>query len=230
MKHKVIIRSSEQLNEFATAFAQAQKNLLDAERESEGHHGSFASIEAVTAAIRPILSEQGISYTQPISCYQKEDGEWVFNCTTRLLHSSGQWQESTMSVPIDYNACNTNQQRAFEYGKATTYMRRYSLFSVCGIGAGDDPESDHKDEKPQIEKKSAPKKRTPTTEEIASKYIIEVQTIINKKDRSAFKKVETRLKKESKAVQQHLENDMLEARNYLSENMEPAAVKQEELM
>ena len=135
-----------------------------------------------------------------------------------------------MCKPIDYNACKTNQQRDFEYGKSTTYMSRYSLFSVCGIGAGDDPESDHKDEAPEIAKKSAPKKRTLTTEEIASKYITEVQTIIDTKDRSAFKKVETRLKKESKAVQQHLENDMLGARNYLSKNMEPAAVKQEELM
>ena len=230
MNNSVIIRSSEQLNEFATAFAKAQENLSDAERGSQGHHGSFASIEAVTAAIRPILSKQGISYTQPISSYQKEDGEWVFCCTTRLLHSSGQWQESTMCKPIDYNSCKTNQQRDFEYGKSVTYMRRYSLFSVCGIGAGDDPESDHKDEKPQINKKSTPKKRTPTTVEIASRYIIEVQTIIDKKDRTAFKEVETRLKKESKEVQQHLENDMLGARNYLSKNMEPAAVKQEELM
>jgi len=225
-----IVRSSEQLNEFASAFAKAQENLSDAERESKGHHGKFASIEAVTAAIRPILSKQGISYTQPISSYQKEDGEWVFCCTTRLLHSSGQWQESTMAKPIDYSGCKTNQQRDFEYGKSVTYMRRYSLFSVCGIGAGDDPETDHKDEKPEIDNKSDPKKRTPKTEEIASKYIIEIQEIINHKDRSAFNKVEKRLKKESKAVQQHLENDMKGAKNYLNENMEPAAVKQEDLM
>ena len=42
--------------------------------------------------------------------------------------------------------------------------------------------------------------------------------------------IEKDVQKESEEVQQHLANDMKGAKNYLSKSMEPAAVKQEELM
>jgi hypothetical protein len=55
--------------------------------------------------------------------------------TTRIQHTSGQWQEATMMFPVSA-AGNSNQTQSF--GAALTYARRYALTSILCIAADED--------------------------------------------------------------------------------------------
>ena len=107
------------------ALALAQGELQNAARDDQGHHAKFASIQSVTATIRPV--QQGIAFTQHLTQH-KEAEKWSFSVTTRLMHKSGQWIESTMSKPIDFT--KGNQQNDFEYGKSATHA---PLFPLCHL-------------------------------------------------------------------------------------------------
>ena len=60
---------------------------------------------------------------------QSEDGK--LHLVTRLLHESGEWIEDTAVCPMP-------KQDPQGLGSAMTYLRRYSLASICGLYQEDD--------------------------------------------------------------------------------------------
>lgn len=52
---------------------------------------------------------------------------------TRLIHSSGQWIESDLSIPV-----SMGKNSAQSIGIATTYARRYSLMAIAGVAPDED--------------------------------------------------------------------------------------------
>lgn len=52
---------------------------------------------------------------------------------TRLIHSSGQWLEQDLEIPV---SMGTNPSQAV--GNATTYARRYSLMAIAGVAPDED--------------------------------------------------------------------------------------------
>ncbi len=141
------MRSSENLNEIATALAKAQGAIINPGKDSTNPHfqSRYADLAAGLNAIRASLSSNGIAIVQATSM----DGD-VMMLETRLTHSSGQW------IASDYPVCKfpTKHQEA---GSALTYARRYSLFSMVGI-AGDDDDGNEasKDATPAPQRKAAP--------------------------------------------------------------------------
>jgi hypothetical protein len=121
------------------------------------------------------------------------------------MHKSGQWIESTMSKPIDFT--KGNQQNDFEYGKSATYMRRYSLFAICGIGAGEDTEEEHKDTGSQVASKPRPPSKktakkttkkaepsTPTLQELTNGYVERINASMQAADESGWLKIQEEIK------------------------------------
>jgi len=223
------IRSSEQIDKLADALAQAQSQLHNAARDDQGHHAKFATIVSVTDTIRPVLSKQGIAYTQHLT-QRREAEKWSFCCTTRLMHKSGQWIESTMSKPIDFT--KGNQQNDFEYGKSATYMRRYSLFAICGIGAGDDPET-LEDEKPQPVTEIKPRKRpakkaakaeppAPTLQELTNGYVERINASMQSADESGWLKIQEEIKSSTvEGLEASMVNFLQEASLWWAEHKKP---------
>ena len=67
------------------------------------------------------------------------------------MHESGEWIESTITVPMSKND-------AQGYGSAITYARRYSLAAITGLPQEDDDGNEaSKQSKPKQETVSAPK-------------------------------------------------------------------------
>lgn len=128
------MHTSETINEIATALAKVQGLIKNPAKESENPHfkNRYADLSQGLNAVRPILSEHSIALVQ----MTRMDGELMM-LDTRLVHSSGQWIESS------YPVCKfpTRQQEA---GSALTYARRYSLFALVGI-AGADEDDDGND-------------------------------------------------------------------------------------
>ncbi len=122
---------SEQINELATALAKAQGQMQHAIKDSVNPHfkSKYADLASVIDAIRVPLSENGLSFMQPIRI---ENNVNVLD--TILFHTSGQWIKSTVAVNVD----GTNRNAIQAFGAALSYLRRYSLSSLIGISQDDD--------------------------------------------------------------------------------------------
>lgn len=86
----------------------------------------YADLATVWDAVREPLAKNGLSVLQEPGT----DGDRAA-LTTTLLHTSGEYTRSRMSVPVA-------KQDPQGYGSAITYMRRYALQSVLGVAPEDD--------------------------------------------------------------------------------------------
>jgi len=122
------MKSSESINELATALCKAQGEMGGAVKDSANpfFKSSYADLTSVIKAIKQPFADNGLSYTQfPVS---SENGVGV---STRLMHISGQWLEMDYTLPT----VKKDPQAA---GSAITYARRYALQSIAGIPTADD--------------------------------------------------------------------------------------------
>lgn len=123
------IRTSPNIDKLCTALAKAQADMGPATKGATNPYfnSNYADLTSVIAAVNGPLTENGLSFVQMPSL----DGDGVLHMTTRLMHSSGQYLEGTCSAkPKDRGPQSV--------GSVITYLRRYALQSVCGLGAKDD--------------------------------------------------------------------------------------------
>jgi hypothetical protein len=119
---------SPSIGALAAALAKAQGELRHAQKDRENQHfkSRYADLASVIDAVREPLSKNGLSYTQLPS--SSPDGVVL---TTILLHTSGEWVTSHLTVPL-------TKRDAQGVGSALTYARRYALASMVGIAQEDD--------------------------------------------------------------------------------------------
>ena len=123
------MRTSETLEKIAPALILAQNNIKFAIENSVNPHlkNRYADLSSVIDAIKPALNHVQIVFMQ----MPEESEPGIVRLTTRLVHSSGEWIETTASCPMP-----KNDPQGF--GSALTYLRRYSLSAICGLYADDD--------------------------------------------------------------------------------------------
>jgi len=120
---------SDSIKELATALSKVQGELTYAKKDSANpfFKSRYADLESVWDACRDLLARNGLSIIQMPGNYF-EGRMWLI---TRLCHSSGEWIEQEMSVPVQ----KADAQGA---GSALTYMRRYALAAFIGVVQADD--------------------------------------------------------------------------------------------
>ena len=123
---------SEQINELASALAKAQGEIKGAAKDAANpfFKSKYADLDSVWEACREALSKNGLSVSQMVE--PTDNGDVLL---TMLLHSSGQWLSSTMSLKIKGDG-KSNELHAL--GSALTYLRRYSLSAIVGVAPSDD--------------------------------------------------------------------------------------------
>ncbi len=124
------MKSSETIGKLAEALSIMQIQIDDAPKDSQAYGYKYADLGTVLALIRPVLHAHGLSVVQ-IPC---NDGDKV-GVSTRIMHTSGEWLEDTVTMEVDVAK---NLSRAQAAGSVITYCRRYSLASVTGIAQIDD--------------------------------------------------------------------------------------------
>lgn len=127
-----MIRTSEQINEIAKALAAAQASVMKAGKDGKNQHfrSKYATLESVWDACREPLTKNGLAVVQaPAS----DSGRVIV--TTRFLHISGQWIESSLSL-------RPMKDDAQAIGSAITYGKRYGLMAMAGIADDDDDDGD----------------------------------------------------------------------------------------
>lgn len=153
------MKTSDQIDKISPAlaksFASVENVSKDAKNEffkkPNGKASTYATLAAVLDAVRTILAANCLAVIQD-SAFDPEHK--TVSVTTRLLHESGQWIESTASaIPAKCDAQGI--------GAVTTYLRRYALAAMCGVAQEDDDGNSarHEDEPPRQEPRAAPQNR-----------------------------------------------------------------------
>lgn len=125
------MKTSESIAKLAEALSKAQGAMEPAAKDSVNPHfrSRYADFASVTDALRKPLAENGLSYVQGVGI----DGDLV-TLTTRLLHASGEWVESTCGV-------RPQQAGPQAVGSAISYLRRYALSALVGLASEEDDDA-----------------------------------------------------------------------------------------
>lgn len=120
---------SDNIADLAAALAKAQATIEGAAKGkvNPAFKSKYADLSSVWDACREALTANGLSVVQA-------PGTMIDNrmsLTTMLLHSSGQFIEETLTIPL-------TKADAQGYGSATTYARRYALAAMVGVSPEDD--------------------------------------------------------------------------------------------
>lgn len=121
---------SEQVNEIASALANAQSKMGGAKKDANNpfFHSKYATLSSVIDAISGPLSENKLSYWQG-PFYNVAAQTWVVSTT--LMHDSGQWIST--EYPVLYEKSGPQP-----FGAGYSYARRFALMGIAGIPAVDD--------------------------------------------------------------------------------------------
>lgn len=93
----------------------------------------YTDLGGIIDGVKPHFKENGISIMQFAGTEQLENRLWV-NVTTRLIHSSGEWMQSS---PLTMMASHSIQ----DMGGQITYLKRYSLSAMLGISTEEDDDA-----------------------------------------------------------------------------------------
>lgn len=126
---------SPSVDQIAVALSKAQAAFPTIPKDSEARvpmksGGSyafkFASLPSIIENVKKILGENDLSFAQIIT---------ESEMTTLLMHKSGQWLKSTVSL------VRAPEARMQDYGAQITYLRRYVLTALLGICADEDTDA-----------------------------------------------------------------------------------------
>jgi hypothetical protein len=115
---------SETLAKLADALSKAQGAMKPANRDKTNpfFKSKYADLASVWEAIRKPLADNGLAITQAIT----ETTAASITVETRLLHASGEYITSVMSMP-------TGKGDIQALGSAISYGRRYALSALVGV-------------------------------------------------------------------------------------------------
>ena len=122
---------SDSIKNLITSLSQFQGDLgtVSKDKTNPFFNSSYADINAILEAVRPVLSKHGLAISQGFRFCLESNGFYV---TTLLGHKSGEWMTSEVRMPIG------GKKDAQAVGSSCTYGRRYGLSAILGISVDDD--------------------------------------------------------------------------------------------
>jgi len=144
---------SDNIVNLAKALIKVQAVLEEAKKDSENpyYHSTYADLTSVWGVCRKPLSDNGLCVVQTMGY---DEGHPLLIYTT-LLHETGEWVRSTLSIqPVKNDPQAT--------GSAITYGRRYSLAAIVGVCPEDDDAESATDHKPQPKPAQKPPEKQQT--------------------------------------------------------------------
>ena len=163
------MKTSESIENIAKALCKFQTEIKDAHKDSQAHKYRYADLGTILVLVRPVMASNSLSAVQ-MTC---NDGDRV-GVTTRLMHNSGEWVESSLFMGVSASAGMSLAQSA---GSVITYCRRYSLAAALGITQTDD---DAVVEQP-VRKKPEPKKPEPKVVPATEKQFADINAFVKDK-------------------------------------------------
>ena len=141
-----MMKMSNEINELGTALALVHSEIKNPKQNKVNKYlkNKYADLSEITNVSRPVLAKHGLSIVQAPSY---ELG--ILTLETIMIHSSGQWVISEISMPVD-------KPNAHGIGSAITYCRRYSLASICNLSSDSDDDGQEAIKSSSKEPKESP--------------------------------------------------------------------------
>lgn len=114
----------------ALVTAQAEMPVVEFNKTNPFLKNKYADLGAVIKTAQPILAKNGLAVSQ--LCTTEGDQVGV---ETMLMHKSGEWISSSMSISLGEERGKSTAQVA---GSIVTYIRRYALAAMLGMYADED--------------------------------------------------------------------------------------------
>lgn len=123
---------SESIVKLAEALSKAQGEMPAAPMNSVNPFlkNKYADLGAIIKTAQPVLKKHGLSISQLTTSDNGDVG-----IITVLIHSSGEFIESTITLPLGESKGISQAQAA---GAIITYLRRYSYAAILGMYADED--------------------------------------------------------------------------------------------
>lgn len=138
------------LSKAQAKFSAIPKNKVANIKSDKGSYSyKFADLADIIGVVTPHLAANGLSISQ-----HPEQGDKGIIVTSLLGHESGEWLESTYTVP---GATSTAQS----VGSIITYARRYALAAILGVAPDEDVDGEQEAPK-TTQTRSAPQQPAPT--------------------------------------------------------------------
>ena len=141
------MKTSEKTGALSPALVKALSEMPTLVKDADNpfYRSKYIELSSIIADCRPVLAAQGLAVMQGVSG-RMEDGRTMLAVTTRILHSSGEWIEETLEIPVEKKSARKEGQDEAQtgiptpqnLGSAITYMRRYALGAILGVAAEDD--------------------------------------------------------------------------------------------
>lgn len=122
------MNKSESIAKLAAALVAVQREIENVHKNATNPHfrSNYADLAEIINTVRPVLSKHGITVVQVPGF---SDG--ICTLETLIAHESGEWISGVSGSPIQ-------KDDPQGVGSAVTYLRRYSLASICAIAQEDD--------------------------------------------------------------------------------------------
>lgn len=150
------MKKSDSITNLSTALLKAQAEIKNAPKSAINPHfnNKYVPLDEMIPVCKEALNANGISFIQ--GAEQSESGD-VLHLSTMLLHTSGEWLESTLTMKPSRNDPQG-------IGSCITYARRYSLAAICGVASEEDDDGNAASQEPPKATKKAKTEAIPKTE------------------------------------------------------------------
>jgi len=123
------MKTSETINSLAEALCKAQGTIEAVKKDSKGYNYNYAKLESLIEMAKPVLMANELSIIQ-----MPTNADESISVTTRVLHSSGEWLEDSLSMPV---VIPNGMNHAQACGSLITYARRYAYAAILSIAQED---------------------------------------------------------------------------------------------
>lgn len=139
------MRTSNEIGKISSAFVSAQSDMNGLKKDGKNpfFSSNYITLDSILEYVRPILTAHGIALLQTNSgVIQNAEADIIgLTVTTRLLHTSGEWIENEVTLPVIPRTDRSGKSLPLDpqsLGSGLTYGRRYALTALLGIGAETD--------------------------------------------------------------------------------------------
>jgi len=122
---------SESIAALATALSKLQGEIKDVAPNKKNHRSEYVDLSAMLKEVRPLLAKYGLSLTQLVG-----NADDKVTVESVLLHESGEWISSSISVPVSKSGASMNDLQSI--GSSISYARRYALGALFNYTKDDD--------------------------------------------------------------------------------------------
>jgi len=158
------MRTSETIGKVSAAFVAAQSDMNGLRKDGKNpfFSSNYITLDSILEYVRPILTAHGIALLQTNSgVLQNAETEIIgLTVTTRLLHTSGEWIENDVTLPVIPRTDRSGKAQPLDpqsLGSGLTYGRRYALTALLGIGAETDDDGNAASRTKEWKQPAAPK-------------------------------------------------------------------------